>query len=316
MDGIVYANGRYGPAAEATVSVFDHGVLYGDGVFEGIRAYNGRVFKLERHLERLYHSAAAIRLAIPMNPTDLADIVLDTCRRNAIVDGYIRLVVTRGPGDLGIDPRSCRHAEVIVIARVVDPLYRRAPDRGIALATAPFRRIAPDALSPEIKSLNYLNNVLAKIDAADRGADEALLLGADGYVAEATADNLFIVSPRGLATPPTTNSLKGITRETVLEIAAAENLAVEERPLSLVDVWSAREVFLCGTMAEVVPVGSVDGRRIGTGAPGEVTLRLLTAYAALVRSTGTAIDPKGTSDAPVYSPGLAGSASGLPFSTM
>jgi branched-chain amino acid aminotransferase len=290
MDGIVFANGRYAPAHEATVSVFDHGVLYGDGVFEGIRAYNGRVFKLERHLERLFQSAGAIRLVIPIGPADLADVVLETCRRNAIGDGYIRLLVTRGAGDLGIDPRSCRRAEIVVIARTVGALYRRAPDRGISLATSPFRRNAPDALSPEIKSLNYLNNVLAKIDAADRGADEALFLGADGHVAEATADNIFIVTPRGLATPPTTQSLKGVTRETVMEIAASEGLAVEERSVSLTDVWTAREVFLCGTMAEVVPVGSVDGRTIGTGAPGEVTTGLMRAYAALVRASGTPID--------------------------
>jgi branched-chain amino acid aminotransferase len=295
MDGIVYANGRYAPAHEATVSVFDHAVLYGDGVFEGIRAYNGRVFKLERHIERLFQSAGAIRLEIPMTPAQVMDVVVETCRRNAIVDGYIRLVVTRGAGDLGIDPISCPRPEVIVIARTVAALYRRPADRGISLTTAPFRRIAPDALSPEIKSLNYLNNVLAKIDARDRGADEALFLGADGSVAEATADNIFIVTARGLATPPTMQALKGITRETVMEIALREGLAVEERTISLTDVWTAREVFLCGTMAEVVPVGSVDGRTIGSGAPGDVSTRIMRAYAALVRASGTRIDLVGAS---------------------
>ena len=296
MDGIVYANGKYVPAHEATVSVFDHGVLYGDGVFEGIRAYNRRVFKLERHIERLFDSARAIRLEMPMSAADVVGIVLETCRQNAIVDGYIRLVVTRGAGDLGIDPRSCRRAEVIVIARKVGALYRRAANRGISLATSPFRRVAPDALSPEIKSLNYLNNVLAKIDAADRGADEALFLGANGYVAEATADNLFIVTPRGLATPPATQGLNGITRETVIELAAEQGVPVHERSISLVDVWTAREVFLCGTMAEVVPVGSVDGRTIGNGEPGEVTTGIMTAYSALVRETGTPI-PSASCDA-------------------
>jgi branched-chain amino acid aminotransferase len=289
MDGIVYSNGAWGPARDARVSVFDHGLLYGDGIFEGIRAYNGRVFKLERHIERLFESAAAIRLDIRMTPQQVAALVLETCRHNSIVDGYIRLVVTRGAGDLGIDPRSCPRAELFVIARPVGALYRRAPEKGISLATSPFRRIAPDALSPEIKSLNYLNNVLAKMDASDRGADEALFLGHDGHVAEATADNVFVITARGIATPPTTQTLKGITRDTVIEIAAAEGFSVDERPLSLVDVWTAREVFLCGTMAEVVPVGSVDGRLIGNGAPGEITSRIMTAYASLVRATGTPI---------------------------
>jgi branched-chain amino acid aminotransferase len=289
MDGIVYANGTWGPAEDARVSVFDHGVLYGDGIFEGIRAYNGRVFKLERHIDRLFESAAAIRLDIGMQPRQVAALVLETCRHNSIVDGYIRLVVTRGAGDLGIDPRSCTRAALFVIARRVGALYRRSPDQGISLATSPFRRVAPDALSPEIKSLNYLNNVLAKIDASDRGADEALFLGSDGHVAEATADNIFIVTARGIATPPTTHTLKGITRETVIEIAATEGIALDERPLSLVDVWTAREVFLCGTMAEVVPVGSVDGRTIGSGGPGEITTRIMAAYASLVRATGTPI---------------------------
>ena len=263
MDGIVFANGTWGRADAARVSVFDHGLLYGDGIFEGIRAYSGRVFKLERHIERLFDSAKAIRLNIRMSPGQIATLVLETCRQNAIVDGYVRLVVTRGVGDLGIDPRSCSHAELFIIARPVGALYRRSPDKGISLATSPFRRLATDALSPEIKSLNYLNNVLAKIDAADRGADEALFLGHDGHVAEATADNIFIVTDRGIATPPTTHTLKGITRETVIEIAATGSMIVDERPLSLVDVWTAREVFLCGTMAEVVPVGSIDGRVIG-----------------------------------------------------
>ncbi len=289
MDGIVYANGTWGPAQDARVSVFDHGLLYGDGIFEGIRAYNGRVFKLERHIDRLFESAAAIRLEIGTTRAQVAAFVLETCRQNSIGDGYIRLIVTRGAGDLGIDPRSCARAALFVIARPIGALYRRSPNQGISLATSPFRRVATDALSPEIKSLNYLNNVLAKIDASDRGADEALFLGHDGHVAEATADNIFIVTPRGIATPPTSQTLKGITRETVIEIAETERIVVDERPLSLVDVWTAREVFLCGTMAEVVPVGSVDGRVIGSGAPGEITTRIMAAYSSLVRATGTPI---------------------------
>jgi branched-chain amino acid aminotransferase len=289
MDGIVYASGAFRPAGDAAVSLFDHGLLYGDGVFEGIRAYNGRVFKLERHIERLFESAHAIRLSIPEPPDRVAAIVLDTCRRNAIADGYIRLVVTRGVGDLGISPASCRRAEIFAIARPVAPLYRRAGDAGITVVTSPFRRTAADALSPAIKSLNYLNNVLARIDAADRGADEALFLDRDGYVSEATADNIFIVSNGVLATPPTTQTLKGITRETVIEIAAQMGIPVVERPFAIVDVWAAHEVLICGTLAEIVPVATVDGRRIGNGTVGPLTARISAAYHDLVRSTGTTI---------------------------
>src|SRR5437660_3936184 len=199
-DGLVYVSGAFRAAADASVSVFDHGLLYGDGVFEGIRAYNGRVFKLERHIERLFDSARAIRLQIPAAPDDVAALVVETCRRNAIVDGYIRLVVTRGAGDLGIDPASCPQPNLVVIARPGVTLYKRKPNEGIRAVTSSFRRNAADATSPAIKSLNYLNNVLARIEASDRGADEAILLDRDGHVAEATADNVFIVTERGLVT--------------------------------------------------------------------------------------------------------------------
>jgi branched-chain amino acid aminotransferase len=296
---IVYAGGRFGPSASAGVSVFDHGLLYGDGVFEGIRAYNGRVFKLERHIERLFDSAKAIRLDIPATRDEVAELVLDTCRRNAVVDGYVRLVVTRGAGELGIDPRSCPRPDIVVIARQVGPLYGRS-DAGVALVTSAFRRPAPDVLSPSIKSLNYLNNVLARIEANDRGADEALFLDQHGFVAEATVDNFFIVVDRTLMTPPTATNLKGITRETVLDLAADLGIRTEERPFTLFDVWTAREAFMCGTMAEIVPVVSVDGRAIGGangtavpsgpgGPPGAMTSRIAAAYERLVRSTGTPI---------------------------
>jgi len=291
METIVYAGGRFGPSGEAAVSVFDHGLLYGDGVFEGIRAYNGRVFKLERHVQRLFDSAKAIRLEIPAPHDEIADLVLETCRRNDLDEGYIRLVVTRGAGDLGIDPRSCPRPDIIVIARKVRPLYARTVSPGVKVVTSAFRRHAPDVLSPSIKSLNYLNNILARIDANDRGADEALFLDQNGYVSEATVDNVFIVEDRTLMTPPTATNLKGITRETVLELAADLGIRVDERPFSLFDVWIAREVFMCGTMAEIVPVASVDGRTIGTGAaaPGPMTARISDAYHRIVRSTGTPI---------------------------
>ena len=287
-DGLVYVSGAFRSAAEATVNVFDHGLLYGDGIFEGIRAYNGRVFKLERHIERLFDSAKAIRLDIPHSPAEVCDIVVETCRRNSIHDGYIRLVVTRGPGDLGIDPRKCPRPELIVIARPTMSMYGAA-SAGIRVVTSTFRRNSPDTLSPSIKSLNYLNNILAKIEANDRGADEALMLDVHGYVSEASVDNLFIVTERGMVTPPTATNLKGVTRETLIELAGSLGIAIEEMPLTLFDVWTAREVFICGTGAEVVPVVSVDDRTIGAGAAGPITSRISAAYHQVVRAQGRPI---------------------------
>jgi branched-chain amino acid aminotransferase len=288
-DGLVYVSGTWRTAAEASISVFDHGLLYGDGVFEGIRAYNGRVFKLERHIERLFDSAKAIRLEIGHSPAEVCELVVETCRRNAISDGYIRLVVTRGPGDLGIDPRKCPRAELIVIARQLT-MYAAAAS-GITVVTSTFRRNAPDATSPSIKSLNYLNNILARIEANDRGADEALMLDAQGYVAEATVDNFFIVTEHALLTPPTATNLKGITREALLAVAASLGIKADERPFTLFDVWTSKEAFICGTGAEVVPVLSVDGRTIGTGAVGPVTARIVKGYHEMVRTQGTPIEP-------------------------
>jgi len=288
--GVVYVSGGFRSTAEASVSVFDHGLLYGDGIFEGIRAYNGRIFKLERHIERLFDSAKAIRLDIPHSPEEVCEIVVDTCRRNDIRDGYIRLVVTRGPGDLGIDPRKCPRPELIVIARPQLTMYAAA-NSGIRLITSTFRRNAIDATSPSIKSLNYLNNILARIEANDRGADEALMLDAQGYVAEATVDNFFIVTERALLTPPTATNLKGVTREALLAVAAGLGIRTEERAFTLFDVWTAKEAFICGTGAEVVPVLSVDGRTIGSGAVGAVTARIVAGYHQLVRSQGRPIQP-------------------------
>ena len=289
-DGLVYVSGAFRTSAEATVSVFDHGLLYGDGVFEGIRAYNGRIFKLERHIERLFDSAKAIRLEIPHTFAEVCAIVVETCRRNEITDGYVRLVVTRGPGDLGIDPRKCPRAELIVIARPTMTMYGAA-SAGIRVVTSTFRRNAPDATSPSIKSLNYLNNILARIEANDRGADEALMLDGQGYVAEATVDNFFIVTEDALLTPPTATNLKGVTRETLLSLAASLGIRAVEKPFTLFDVWTSREAFICGTGAEVVPVLSVDDRRIGDGTIGPVTARIVKAYNDLVRSEGHPIQP-------------------------
>jgi branched-chain amino acid aminotransferase len=271
---IVYASGSYKAAADASVSVFDHGLLYGDGIFEGIRAYNGRVFRLERHIERLFDSAKAIRLGIPHTPAEVCDIVVETCRRNRIHDGYIRLVVTRGPGDLGLDPRKCPRPELFVIVRPQMCVYSE-PTAGIRMITSTFRRNAIDATSPSIKSLNYLNNVMARIEANDRAADEALMLDAQGYVAEATVDNFFIVTEHELVAPPTATNLKGVTRETLLALALSLGIRTKERPFTLFDAWTAREAFICGTAAEVVPVLSIDGRTIGDGTIGPVTSRIV-----------------------------------------
>ena len=251
------------------------------------------MFKLERHIDRLFDSARAIRLAIPRSHAEVCGIVVDACRRNRISDGYIRLVVTRGPGDLGVDPRKCSRAELIVIVKRSLSVYR-APEHGIRVVTSTFRRNSPQTLSPSIKSLNYLNNVLARIEANDRNADEALMLDVNGYVAEATVDNFFIVSGETVLAPPTATNLKGITRETVLELAAGLGIRSDEKPFTLFDVWTASEAFICGTAAEIVPVVSVDDRTIGSGSTGPITSRIIAAYHEVVRTQGTPIDAQET----------------------
>ncbi|MGE0449486.1 MAG: branched-chain-amino-acid transaminase [Vicinamibacterales bacterium] len=297
MTPLTYVDGRFVPEHEAAISVLDHGLLYGDGVFEGIRAYDGRVFRLDAHIDRLFASAHALRLSLPLSREDISAAVLETCRRNAIRDGYVRLVVTRGVGDLGLSPRSCHRPSLIVIARPRVALYESA-STGIRLCTSSLRRPAVDALSPAVKSLNYVNNVLARMEAHDRGCDEALLLDADGYVAEASADNIFAVDDQGLVTPPASSALRGITREAVVELAREMGIPCAERRMTLYDVWTAREVFVCGTAAEIVPVVSIDNRSIGSAEVGDVTDRIRGAYAALVRSSGTPIAhaaaPEGT----------------------
>jgi branched-chain amino acid aminotransferase len=288
MPPVTYVNGRFVAEEQASVSVLDHGLLYGDGVFEGIRAYNGRVFKLERHVQRLFASAHALRLAVPATFEEVCQIVLATCARNTISDGYVRLLVTRGAGGLGVSPRRCTTPQIIAIACQSMSVYD-STSTGIRMCTSSMRRPSTDALSPSIKSLNYLNNVLARMEATDRGADEALILDSEGFVAEASADNIFIVDRDGLATPPLTAALPGITRETVIELARAAGVPWTERRLSLFDVWTAREVFVCGTAAEIVPVVSVDERVIGDGTTGPMTRAVMDRYAMLVRSTGTPI---------------------------
>ncbi len=291
MENVCYLDGKYVPESEAKVTIFDHGLLYGDGVFEGIRAYNKRVFKLERHVDRMFQSAKAIDIRIPHTKEEFAGIILETCRKNNVVDGYIRPIVSRGPGDLGLDPRKCKRGPtVIVIAQPGIALYPKEKyEKGLKVVTSSYRRVAPQSLSPSIKSLNYLNQILARIEANQYGADEALMLDMQGYVSEATADNFFIVQNHSIVTPYTSTNLPGITRETVMELAEKAGIKAVEKPFSLFDVWAADEAFITGTAAEVGPVVEVDGRLIGDGKPGKITRQLMKALQDYARSTGTPI---------------------------
>lgn len=291
MDRLVYINGQFVPAGEACISVFDHGLLYGDGVFEGIRAYDGRVFRLDEHVKRLYNSARAILLEIPLSPERLREAVLETLRRNELADAYIRLVVTRGVGDLGLDPAKCRAGPTIfIIADAIELYPQEFYERGLELITTVTRRNLPEALSPAIKSLNYLNNILAKIEVSRAGLLEGLMLNHEGYVAEATGDNVFLYANNRLVTPPrSVGILEGITRAAVVELAADLGIPVFEERFTRQFVYTADECFLTGTAAEIIPVVTVDGRKIGDGVPGPVTRRLMQRFAALTRSEGVPI---------------------------
>jgi len=290
---LVNLNGKLVPKEKAVISVFDHGLLYGDGVFEGIRAYNGRVFRLAQHLDRLYDSAKAILMEPPLSKAAMRAEILKTLSANGLKDAYIRPVFTRGEGDLGLSPTLCLRPTYFIITDRIR-LYPDATYRdGLALITVPTRRNVAEALSPKIKSLNYLNNILAKIEAGQRGALEAILLTQDGYVAECTADNLFILRKGRLLTPPTwQGALEGVTREAVLELARKAKLAAVEEPITRYDVYTAQEAFMTGTAAEIVPVTSLDGRPIGSGKPGPVTKTLMAGFKALTRAGGDAIPAK------------------------
>lgn len=284
----VYLDGTFVDAAEAKISVFDHGLLYGDGIFEGIRLYQKCVFRLDAHLERLEYSAKAILLKMPWSRAAIADAVCESCRRNGLTDGYIRLLVTRGHGSLGLSPNSCVKPSLIIIADKIQLYPPEVYAKGLAIVTVPTRRVGPAALSPAIKSLNYLNNIMAKMEAAQQGALEAIMLNDQGYVAECTGDNLFLVHKGVLYTPDVASgALKGITRGVIFDLAQELGLQLVERNLTRYDVWCADECFLTGTAAEVIPVVAVDGREIGTGKPGSVTARLLEAFHARVSTDGT-----------------------------
>ncbi len=286
----VFIDGKYCAERDAKVSVLDHGLLYGDGVFEGIRAYNGRVFKLREHIDRLFYSAKAILLTVPMSHAALMRATIETCRRNKLRDAYIRLVVTRGVGTLGLNPRRCKKPSVIIIAGKIQVYPAELYAQGMDIVTVPTVRNLHSAVNPAIKSLNYLNNILAKIEANNAGVEEAVMLNAEGYVAEGTADNLFIIKNGTLATPPlSAGALYGITRGTVMELAGQAGLQVSEPNLTRYDLFNADECFLTGTGAEIMPVVKVDGRVIGSGKPGPFTRRLVENYRTLTNASGEPI---------------------------
>lgn len=286
----IYLDGQYYSESDAKVSVFDHGLLYGDGIFEGIRFYNGRVFKLKEHIDRLFCSAKAILLELPMSHAQFMAATVETCRQNNLRDGYIRLVVTRGVGTLGLNPNRCKNPSVIIIADKIQLYPEDFYRKGMEIITVPTVRSLHSALNPAIKSLNYLNNILAKIEANNAGCEEAVMLNAEGFVAECTGDNVFIVKEGHLLTPPlSAGALYGITRRTVMDIAAEAGLKVGEPNLTRYDLFNADECFLTGTAAEMVPVVKIDGRVIGTGKPGPITQQLLEKYHALTKVTGEPI---------------------------
>jgi len=286
----VYIDGQFYPESEAKISVFDHGLLYGDGVFEGIRFYNGRVFELDRHLDRLYKSARVLLLTIPLTPSEMKTKVLETIRANELRDGYVRLIVTRGVGNLGLAPDRCKNPSIIIIASTISLYPEEMYDNGLEVVTAATRRNSSAAMPPAVKSLNYLNNILAKIEAAQAGCVEALMLNEAGYIAECTGDNVFVVRHGRIATPPVSaGSLWGITREVVMRLARESGYIVEEPELTRYDVFTADECFLTGTAAEVIPLVKLDSRPIGDGKPGPITRELIAKFRELTQSTGVEI---------------------------
>lgn len=286
----VFLDGNFVDSADAKISVFDHGLLYGDGVFEGIRLYGGCVFKLDEHLDRLEKSAKAILLNLPWSRKEISDIVCEACRVNGLSDGYIRLIVTRGVGTLGLSHKNCKDPQLIVIADKISLYPQEFYDNGLKIITSPTRRINSAALPPMVKSLNYLNNIMAKADAMQAGCLEAIMLNDQGYVAECTGDNIFIRHGDQWLTPPYhAGALKGITRGAVLEIMDKIGMKVSEANITRYEVWTADEMFLTGTAAEIIPVVDVDSRIIGNGKPGEETAKLLTAFRELVLRDGTMI---------------------------
>lgn len=286
----IYINGKFFDKEDAKISVFDHGLLYGDGVFEGIRCYNGVVFKLREHIVRLFESAHTLMLSIPLSKEKMIKAVIETIKMNNLVDAYVRVVITRGQGDLGLDPYKCKQPTVIIIADKIALYPPKMYEQGLEIITVPTIRNLPEALNPQIKSLNYLNNILAKIEAVNAGYQEAIMLDSMGYIAECTGENIFLVKRNELYTPPQCmGTLRGITRDTVLELARNLNIPVHEHVLTRHEMYISDETFLTGTAAEVIPVVKVDGRTIGSGKPGKVTLRLTKEFRKIVCKEGVRI---------------------------
>jgi len=283
----IYLDGQYVTKEKATVSVYDHGFLYGDGIFEGIRIYNGNIFKCKEHLDRLYDSAKSIMLEIPLSYEEMEEALVETLRRNEMRDGYIRLVVSRGPGNLGLDPNRCEKASVIIIVEQLAIYSEEAYKNGLKAVSVSTRRNIPDALNPKIKSLNYLNNILVKIQSNLAGAGEAIMMNAQGYVTEGSGDNIFIIKNGVITTPPCyLGALDGITRQAIIEICEKRGYKLKEEPFTMHDIYVADEVFLTGTAAEVIAVREVDGRIIGSGQAGPVTLKLLEEFRNVVDKDG------------------------------
>ena len=284
---LIYLNGKLVDKEKAVVSVFDHGLLYGDGVFEGIRCYDGLIFKLNEHIDRLYRSADAIGLKIPATKASLVKAAIETLKANHLNSAYIRLVVTRGPGDLGLDPRKCKTPMVFIITDKIALYPEKFYREGLEIITAKTKRNPTSALDPRIKSLNYLNNILAKIDAIKSGSEEAIMLTYNDYVAECTGDNIFVVKNDQLMTPPAdVGALEGITRGTVIDLAKKMGIRFQEALFRIEDVYSSDEVFLTGTAAEIIPVTKIDRRKIGVGAPGAITIRLMEEFKLLTKIDG------------------------------
>ncbi len=272
----VYIDGAFVPQSEAKISVFDHGLLYGDGVFEGIRAYNGKIFLCEEHIDRLYEGAKVLCLKIPLSKEEMAQALYKALEVNGLSDAYIRLVVTRGPGDLGLSPYKCKQPSVIIIAASIQLYPAELYEQGLKIITVATPAVAPEALNPRIKSLNYLNNIMAKLEALNAGFEEAIMINAQGCVAECTGDNIFLIRGDALLTPPATAGiLEGCTRRAVMRLAAEVGLTAREADLQRYDLYTAEECFLTGTAAELIPVIDIDGRMIGSGKPGPQTLKLL-----------------------------------------
>ncbi|WP_135606444.1 branched-chain-amino-acid transaminase [Methanococcoides sp. NM1] len=286
---LIYYNGEFVTKENATISIYDHGFLYGDGVFEGIRAYNGRVFKLQEHVDRLYDSAKAIALEVPISKEDMSEAILETLRKNDLRDAYIRPIVSRGVGDLGLDPRKCPKPSIYIVSQEWAAMYGDLYEVGLKAITVGIRRNAPDALSPNIKSLNYLNNILAKIEANEKGGDEAIFLDQNGFVSEGSGDNIFVIKNGKIYTPPTINNLKGITRATAIELLEERGYEVIVGNLGLFDMYTADEIFVTGTAAEAAPITKLDGRPIGDGSVGPITKAAVAAFEEVTGSTGTPI---------------------------